>query len=59
MCQINPSSFNYAQESDHVRMLREQLANNTNSSQIQQPSIIKDPQSSAVLELMQRLLQQG
>ena len=59
MCQINPSSFNYAQESDHVRMLREQLSKNTNASESAQPSIIKDPQSSAVLELMQRLLQQG
>lgn len=58
MCQINPSSFNCAQESDAVKLLREQLSHQAKPN-FEPKSVIKDPQSAAVLELMQRLLQQG
>ncbi len=56
MCQINPSSpYNFAQESDAVRRLREQLTIEGSGAIKKQDSVIKDPQNDAVKELMKRI----
>lgn len=55
MCQINPTSpYNFAEESQAIRDLRQQLSDNQPTKR-QTSSVIKDPQSEMVRHLMQRI----
>lgn len=55
MCQINPiSPYNLAEESQAIRELRQQLSDNQPTKR-QTSSVIKDPQSEMVRQLMQRI----
>jgi hypothetical protein len=55
MCDFKPI---YPEASDAIRVLREQLSHTHPKSNEQPKSVIKDPQSQAVLDIMQRLVKQ-
>ena len=55
MCDFKPI---YPEASDAIRVLREQLSHSNIKENEQPKSVIKDPQSQAVLEIMQRLVKQ-
>lgn len=56
MCQINPATpYNFAQESDTVKQMREQLKHEGLNMAKPQTLVIKDPQSEAVRKLMEKI----
>ena len=57
MCQINPVQVAYAQESEEVRQLRQELSSGALSLPPAGPAkvVLRDPQTEAVRQLMERL----
>lgn len=56
MCQINPTSpYNHAEESDAIREFRKKLTDNVGHFNHTPSSVIENPQSEAVKQLMARI----